>query len=331
MTGNTRVVKVVGVVIGLAVTCAFGYLAVSGVDFERFRAGLSEITFAWLVPALAALALAVWIRAVRWRLLFVPKTRPPLRAVTLALLIGCFFNQLLPARAGEAARVLALHRDSGTSRAEAAGTAITERVFDVLSLLLTFFVAVPILPAITWIRRAALFAIVFALLLVALIVVVLRYEERPVSFIFGPLTRLPGVSRERVDNAAANLVHGLTGLHRPRLAIPALVATFASWIVLALSFWCGLLAFDLGLGYSAGLLIVIVANLALIAPSGPAGLGVFEAAVVLALIPYGVDRSEALATAVVLHALNLFPFLIAGVWALSHHATLARRRANVGL
>ncbi len=322
--------KLGGVLLGVAVTCAFGYIAVRDVDIGRFQDGLAQSNYAWLAPALAALAAGVWIRAIRWQLLFAPETRPPLRSVTAALLIGYFVNQLLPARAGEAARVIALHRDSGTSRAEAAGTAVTERIFDVLSLLLLLFVAAPFLPDVAWIQRAAVFAIVFALCLVAMIIAMLRYRERPVSFLLRPLALLPQVSRERTDAAGVNLVQGLAALHRPRLAIPAFVATVLSWLVLAVSFWCGLVAFHLGLGYGAGLLVVIATNLALVFPSAPAAVGVFEAAVVFALDSYGVSNSQALAAAVVLHALNLFPFLACGVWALNHHTVSVRRRAKTG-
>lgn len=121
---------------------------------------------------------------------------------------------------------------------------------------------------------------------------------------------------------------GLAALHRPRLAIPAFFATIISWLVLGVSFWCSLAAFHLGLGYSAGLLTVIATNLALVFPSAPAAIGVFEAAVVFALDSYDVSNSQALGAAVVLHALNLFPFLAVGVWALKHHAAAVRKRSK---
>jgi uncharacterized membrane protein YbhN (UPF0104 family) len=104
------------------------------------------------------------------------------------------------------------------------------------------------------------------------------------------------------------------------------MATILSWLVLALSFWCALLAFPFGAGFGAGLLVVIATNLVLVVPSAPAAVGAFEAAVVVALNPYSVDHSSALAAAVVLHALNLFPFLAFGVWALTRHSALTRRR-----
>ena len=90
MTNAGRIVKVGGLLLGVAGTCVFGYLAVRNVDFGRFKTGLAQSNYAWLVPALAALMAAVWIRALRWQLLFAPETRPPLTSVTTALLIGYF-------------------------------------------------------------------------------------------------------------------------------------------------------------------------------------------------------------------------------------------------
>jgi uncharacterized membrane protein YbhN (UPF0104 family) len=62
----------------------------------------------------------------------------------------------------------------------------------------------------------------------------------------------------------------------------------------------------------------------MILPSGPAGIGVFEAAVVTALHPFHVDRAHALSYALVLHGLNVVPFIVAGYLVLQHHALVPR-------
>ena len=62
------------------------------------------------------------------------------------MLIGLLFNAILPARAGEAARVLALWREARVSRVESLATAIAERVYDIFALLVLLFVAAPFLP-----------------------------------------------------------------------------------------------------------------------------------------------------------------------------------------
>jgi uncharacterized membrane protein YbhN (UPF0104 family) len=61
------------------------------------------------------------------------------------------------------------------------------------------------------------------------------------------------------------------------------------------------------------LLVVIAANLAQILPSSPSAVGVFEAATLVALHSYNIPDSRSLSCALVLHVLNLIPFLVAGI------------------
>src|SRR5919198_1532838 len=93
---------------GFGVSALFAYLAVRHVDFQNVWQGLRASNYWWLLPAFATLVAAILLKAVRWRYLFTRETRPATRPVVAALLIGYFFNSVLPARAGEAARVLAL-------------------------------------------------------------------------------------------------------------------------------------------------------------------------------------------------------------------------------
>src|SRR5215211_4592853 len=121
--------------VGVAVSVVFTWLAVRNVDWSLFWQGLREMQYVWLLPALVAIAVAVVIRTVRWQFLFYPETRPPFGPLSRALLVGLFVNCVLPARAGEAARIVVLHQEARTSRVEALGTAVVERLYDVVALL----------------------------------------------------------------------------------------------------------------------------------------------------------------------------------------------------
>jgi glycosyltransferase 2 family protein len=242
--------------------------------------------------------------------LFSPAARPAFVPATKALLVGYLLNNILPARAGDAVRVLSLHDEAGTSRSEALGTVVTERIYDVVALLLVVFAA-PFLPEVTWLTRAVYFAIALSVVVLAAGLILARYGARPTRFLMRPLVRLPGVSEEDVDRAAASLTAGLHGLHRPPTALAALALTTLSWIVVAISTWLLLIGFDLGVGLGAGFLVLVTTGLALVIPSLPAGIGVYEAATVLALSAYGIDESRALSFAVVLHGVNFFPYFLA--------------------
>ncbi len=95
------------------------------------------------------------MRTERWRLLFQRDRRPPRRAVFWSLMIGYLFNNILPARAGEAARVVALRREAGVSAARGAATVAVERVFDVASLAVLMLVATPALGSGSVVRATA--------------------------------------------------------------------------------------------------------------------------------------------------------------------------------
>ncbi|MGH3994599.1 MAG: lysylphosphatidylglycerol synthase domain-containing protein, partial [Pseudonocardiaceae bacterium] len=90
-----------------------------------------------------------------------------------------------------------------------------------------------------------------------------------------------------------------------------------SWIVLSLSNWLLMLGFDFDLSPVAGLLISVAVGVVLILPTAPSGIGLFEFATVEALAAYDIPREQALSYALVLHALNFFPFLVAGPFALA--------------
>src|SRR5947209_18683721 len=102
-------------------TVGFGYLALRSVHFDQVWRALRDSHYTWLIPAFAAFAAATMARALRWHALFAPGKRPPLGAVTNAMLVGYLFNNIMPARAGEAARVVTLTQRAGTPAAEAVG------------------------------------------------------------------------------------------------------------------------------------------------------------------------------------------------------------------
>lgn len=299
--------------VGVAVTIAFTYLAVRDAHLGDVWEALRASQKAWLLPAFAALVAAVVLRALRWWSLYRPETRPPLREVARALLVGYFFNNVLSLRAGEAARILLLNRRTGVSRAEATATVVVERAFDVIALLLILFAISPWLPEVTWLQTAAFLLVVLGGLLIGSALLLARHGTRVLRILLYPLSWIPALSAERFEAGLRSLVHGFAGLHSLRVAIEGFCWTLLSWLSVALSFWLVLLGFDFGLSPVAGLLVVIAINLALVLPSSPAAVGVFEWATVVALDAYGIPDSEALSYALVAHALNFVPFVVAGV------------------
>jgi uncharacterized protein (TIRG00374 family) len=313
--------------VGLVVTVAGVVLAVRGVALGDAAAALAGSDLRWLAPATVVFAAGVALRAVRWWALFDAARRPPLRAVARALVVGYFFNAILPARAGKAARVISLQARTRTPRAQAIATVVAERVFDLLALLLILSAAYPWLPPISWLRAAAILGVVAIAGVAVLVLVLVRYDERAIHWLLSPLRRVRRDGfPERVETAAINAGRGLVAISDPRVALRSMLLTIASWVVLSLSYWILMTAFALDLPFVSALLVTVTINIGLVLPSSPAALGVFEAATVIALKTFDIPQAEALSYAIVLHLLNLVPFLVAGGALLGPGALRRRRR-----
>jgi uncharacterized protein (TIRG00374 family) len=320
-SGRRPTRRIVATLATLLLAVGFTYIAVRGVHWHAAWLAVEHCQAWWLVPAMAAFAAQTLMRALRWRSLFAHARRPRRGAVIEAMLVGYLFNNIMPARAGEVARVASLTRNSATPPAEIVGTVVVERVYDVFVVLLIFFCAIPWLPHVSWIGAAAILAAVAAAGLVAAVAVLAIYGERPLQRLARPLARLPRLSAEKIEHHVEMLATGLSGLREQRVALEALAWSIAAWMTTALWAWFVLLAFH-NLPFSAGVLVTVAVGLSMIIPSPPAAIGVFEAAGVLALQAYGVSRTGALPYAIVLHISNFVPLVVAGAIAL--HFTTRR-------
>jgi uncharacterized protein (TIRG00374 family) len=302
------------------VTVVFSYIALSGINLSEVWHALRTSDYVWLIPALIAFGLGNVARGLRWRSLFAPGRRPPPGPVINATMIGYFYNSILPARAGEAARVLVLNQRSSTPAVEIIGTVVIERLYDVIAILVIFFAAEHWLPHVSWFGAAAVAAIVLAGLIVAAVVVLAVYGDRPLRLLLRPLGRFSLFSGERLERTIDELNHGLSGLRHGIVALEAFLWTIAAWMLSALCAYFVSVSFHLHLPFASGVLVAVAIGLSMILPSPPGAIGVFEGAALIAMKAYGVPHSEALPYALVLHAVNLVPFILVGAALLQYNA-----------
>jgi uncharacterized protein (TIRG00374 family) len=310
------------------VTLAFSYFALSNINLSLAWHALRNSDYWWIAGALVAFGLGNLARALRWRSLFARGRRPKLGVTANAMMVGYLYNNILPARAGEAARVLVLTQRSDTAPVEIVGTVVLERLYDVLAILVVFFAAEPWLPHVSWFGAAALAAIVLAVLIALAAIVLAVFGDRPLRLLLRPLRRVPLFSGERLDRTVEELAHGLSGLRHPGLALEAFAWTIAAWLMTALSSYLVLVAFNMHLSFACGVLVAVAVGLGMILPSPPAAVGVFEGAALIALSAYHIPHSSALPYAVVLHLVNFVPFVAVGALTLHHNSRHPRRSAR---
>jgi glycosyltransferase 2 family protein len=317
-------------VVTVIVTVGFSYFALRDINLSLAWRALRVSDLWWVAASLVPFGLGNVARALRWRSLFARGRRPPAGATMNAMMVGYLYNNIMPARVGEAARVVVLIQRSPTPPVEIVGTVVVERLYDVLAILVIFFAAEPWLPHVSWFGAAAVAALVLAVLIIAIATILAVYGDSPLRILLRPLRRLSLFSGERLERTIAELTHGLSGLRHPRLALEAFTWTIVAWLLTTVCAYFVSLAFHLHLPFSCGLLVAVAVGLSMILPSPPAAVGVFEGAALIALRAYGVPASSALPYAVILHLVNFLPFLLVGASLLhynSRHPSSLRPRA----
>ena len=296
------------VAIGLAASAVALYLAVRSVDLD---ATLDTIAAARLAPLLAALVLLFFsmvLRSWRWQRLL--PVSPPVRRILPVLLVGYLGNAVLPVRLGEPIRSYLLARREGLSSAGVFGTSILERIVDLATLALMAFLATLAIGAPMWLTQltGAAGAVALAILVVLVFVGIgplLRLLHRFVGpEPGGVIGRLLG-PLERFAVGIGGQAHGASVGQAVAISVP---------IFLTDATVCWLVARSLGidLGPAESLIVIAIGALGTSIPSAPGYLGTFELAVSSAAGALGVPAPQALALAVLLHAITLVPLAIAG-------------------
>jgi glycosyltransferase 2 family protein len=268
-------------------------------------------------PILLALGLVMLVMAAkvwRWRFLYLTGTAvPSFYALWNALLIGQLVNLLAPVRLGEVARVYSLYQQTQSSKAQALGTLVVEKSLDMMMLLFTLAILLPLMVVPRFISdQGVLLALIAGSSL--LFLYLLAYQaERVAAWLALLGHKLPGSVGVRTTRWAASGLSGLAAL-RNRRATVALVSVSA--IIVALSiltplaiFW----AFELPYGLPEATLLNLVLSIGLVPPSTPAKVGVFEWLVALTLKQLGmVDDALILSYAIVYHLAAVLPQIVLG-------------------
>jgi uncharacterized membrane protein YbhN (UPF0104 family) len=295
-------------------------LAVAGVVWwashqsaPRLPQGAGE----WLAVFAAVLlyGLATLIRGERWRRLLKDEgSRMPRRDVHGLNVVGYMANNLLPARAGDAVRVVLTAPRAQIGMRSIVGTLLAERLLDV-GLLVVIFVVVGygLLGEVGGDKVEIVLLAAVAVAAAAVVAYLLvRRNERIVGF-------LSPIASATLRLRSAH--HGL------RL----LAITMAIWTVEA-SVWLSTgAAVGFGMTPIEALYIVALSSVFAMIPSGPAYAGTQDAAAIIGIKALGGTGAQAVAYVVMLRFVIVLPITLVGlVLLMTRYGGLGRLRAARG-
>ncbi|MDX1984345.1 MAG: lysylphosphatidylglycerol synthase transmembrane domain-containing protein [Bryobacteraceae bacterium] len=275
-------------------------------DWHAELPRLKQIHWFWIVLAFSCDILVYVLQAWRWNLLLEPVAKVPLGRTVQAIYIGLFANELLPLRSGEAIRCYLQATWNRLSFAEVISSALIERLFDGVWLILGFFVS-------TWFVRlpgemkygAGIMALIVASLVVLLTFAVLRKEEA-----HGALERHRWLSPLR------HLIHGLHVMGRSPSFWMASVVSLMYLTLQVVPLFAMIRGYGVDLNFGQATVLLVVLRLGTVIPGPPGNIGVFNAFAVLGLTLLGVERQTAVGLSGVMFFAVTVPLLLAGFLAL---------------
>lgn len=310
-----RVNKWLVVGLGILISLIFLWLAFGNLEIDAVLGYIRQVNLLWLAAAVAVFIVSVVLIAWRWSFLLRAVEAVPLGYLTRLVMIGYMGNNVYPFRTGEVLRVVLLQHHYHVPIARSATTVIVERVFDGLVMLSFIVVALLFVPIATP-EIQAMVQIASVLFLGAVAVFfVLAFRPGLMRTLLRLFERfLPARLAQIVNQIGEGILSGLESLRSPKDLAGAVFASYASWLVHAVSYWMVAAAFGLQLGYPVMLLAVGMVNLAGLIPASPGQIGIFEYFGGLALIAAGVAPEQAKAFALVTHVVVWLPATVLGFY-----------------
>jgi uncharacterized protein (TIRG00374 family) len=295
---------------GLVIAGAGLYVFFSGVKIPELLNQILSIPW-WAVVCVVLLTfLTLWLRSVRWNLILPQSPSASRRDLFGIIMIGFMVNNILPARLGEAARMLLLWKRNKFTAAESIGSVLLERFLDSIVFLSFFFIPAFFMPqlreALPFARPLAcgVSAACIALVFYAFLPLKVRALSKSLLMLFPPKLqqRLLTIGKEFVSN-----LDWIFSLKKCLFMLFLSFCTVACHAVMMM-----ILAREATFTFLSGMFGAAWAALGAAIPFSPGYVGTLHAALKHGLIMTGCGPAKAAAVATVYHAIGYLTVTIFG-------------------
>jgi uncharacterized membrane protein YbhN (UPF0104 family) len=326
---NTRFIVVTRLCLGLAASAFFLGALLAEAHPRAILNAIVQVRPEWAPLALLAIGTSFALRTQRWAILLrACGSAVRFRDAAVPLMGSVALNNLLPFRAGDAIRIIALQSFTGQVRSRQLGTLILERLFDLCALLSIVIAATWLWPPARldpgWVFAADAVAAGAVVTLVGLLAapsaarLAIAWSERHAAQFLPP------------GRVVLAYYEATRSLCRPGLLTQTAILTAAAWLAEGGGFWAAAKALGLANALPTAALGVGLATLSTGIPSLPAYLGTFDYFAATSAIAFGADRPHAVAFAVLVHALLWIPATALGWLLLIGAARIGVTRGGPG-
>ena len=299
-------------ILGFLISVIGLYYAFRQINFWELWVSLKNVNFVLITIAIVILLLSNVIRAWRWQILVKPINDVSFEPAFSSIMIGYFGNSVLPFRMGEFLRAYVVADKISLTASTAFGTIVIERILDFIGLSAVILLIMTVYPLKTiggsiifGVIVLSLTAFIFIYLFGGLKSTLLVKIEKSSLLQFGLLRKILLFIKNILDGATTIRATNKLGI--------ILLYTLIIWIMYYCSTYLATIATGIELEWFEIGVLLISTTLAISIPAAPGYVGTYHAAAVYILTNlFNVDRLDAQAAAIILHAVGTIPIVIIG-------------------
>jgi len=330
----------ISLIVGILISAAGFYLAFRNVPAKEILQYFARINYFWLIPAFILVILSFILRVLRWQVILAPTKNIDFWSGFHAVMIAFAINCILPGRVGELARPAILLQREKIRFSTGLATIALERAFDISLIIGLFLITYPWIqfdPNMTMqvgstsldqhtletIVRGMLqlgIGLIFGMLLVSIEwsrTYIIQLIQKSPNLLFFFSIRLRAKARhalcDPLTRLLENFASGFVSIQSPARIALCLVLSILIWLTAALSYYVFSLGCP-GIGLSppqmVAVMVIICIFIAL--PSVPGYWGIWEAGGILAMMAFGVSKTDAAGFTLANHALQVIPVMLLG-------------------
>lgn len=263
---------------------------------------------------------SIYFRTLRWNLIFKHNIKIDFLPLTRIVISGYMFNNLIPARLGELARLYHFNLVKKVDKSYLFGTILVERITDVVALFVFIAFGIFFIPENLLTNLAnelgtstnLIYVFLYFLGFSIFIFIFLQIEKVRNKF----LKFIPkfGFINKKLDSIIDSFFKGLFTLEKNKI-INILILAIIVWVIEFSMFFIVETQINLKVNniFLAILFFGVFANLSGIIPSTSGGWGPFELIGTIVLVSFGADRESAAAFTIIVHLILWLPISLIGL------------------
>jgi len=317
------------------------YISFRNIPFRDFFSYLQAVNYWWALPSLSIALISYLVRVVRWQLILSPVKKTGFMNAFHPLMIGFTINSLFPGRVGELARPAIFCKKENVPFSQVLATVISERMFDIVTLLLLFifvFFTIEIDPDIGinfgdyHLDRNSLENIFYKSIIACILLVICIFFisiQRVRIIITNIVVKISNIFSSsdnrhipkkghaipaKIIRIIEHIAAGFEVIKSSVKVIQIFLLSFLVWFLMALSFYVMALGYpgiDLSILEMCAVLVIICFFIFL--PSVPGFWGLFEAGGVFGMLIFGIPPEVSAGFILINHVVQIVPTIMIGL------------------